>query len=39
LADLVCVRLVVAAAAALGERAPARIPAMAAEPALRAGSS
>lgn len=39
MADLVWVVLVLAAAAALGEREPARVPAVAAEPALRMGGS
>jgi heme a synthase len=39
MADLVWVALVLAAAAALAEREHARVPSLAAEPALRAGSS
>jgi heme A synthase len=39
MADLVWVALVLAAAAALGEREPARVSAVAAEPALRLGGS
>ncbi|HEU5098870.1 MAG TPA: COX15/CtaA family protein [Roseiflexaceae bacterium] len=39
MADLVWVTLVLAAAAALAEREPAPVPAVAAEPALRVGSS